>query len=153
MQPSLANYMFCGVMIIAGIGIPVMASLNAALGMRIGAPAAGLSLFLVAALTATCVMGATGGVSINALSLAPKHLFLGGLLVVFYVLSITFIAPKIGVGNAIFLVLLGQIISAVAIDQFGWFGAPKTQISLIRAAGIVLMVAGIYLTRKPNIAV
>ncbi|MFZ8974113.1 MAG: DMT family transporter, partial [Pseudomonadales bacterium] len=39
--------------------------------------------------------------------LAPRHLLLGGLFVAFYVLSITYIAPHFGIGNAVFFVLLG----------------------------------------------
>jgi transporter family-2 protein len=43
--------------------------------------------------------------------------------VAFYVLSITYIAPTFGVGNAVFFVLLGQLVSAAIIDHFGLFGA------------------------------
>jgi hypothetical protein len=53
---------------------------------------------------------------------APKHLFFAGVLIAFYVLSITFIAPKFGIGNAVFFVLLGQLVSAAAIDHFALFG-------------------------------
>ena len=45
---------------------------------------------------------------------APKHLFLPACSSV-YVLSITFIAPKFGVGNVVFFVLLGQLVSVAAM--------------------------------------
>ncbi len=41
----------------------------------------------------------------------PFYSYLGGLFVVFYLLGMTWIAPKFGVGNAVAFVLLGQIIS------------------------------------------
>jgi transporter family-2 protein len=69
--------------------------------------------------------------------------------VVFYVLSVTWSAPRIGVGNAIFFVLLGQIVAAAAIDHFGLFGAAKTVITLQRAIGLVVMAIGVYLAKKP----
>ena len=60
----------------------------------------------------------------------------------------TFIAPKFGVGNAIFFVLVGQLVSAATIDHFGLFGALRSAIDLKRTAGIALMIAGVYLARK-----
>lgn len=79
---------------------------------------------------------------------APKHLFLAGVLIGFYVLSITFIAPRFGLGNAVFFVLLGQLISAAAIDHFGLFNAQVSPLSLTRAGGIGLMAIGVWLTQQ-----
>lgn len=139
------------VMLAAGIGIPVMAALNAALGARIGAPAASASLFAVALTIAFAATMATGGVAVRPGGAPSPHLFLGGLFVAFYVLSITFIAPKLGVATAVMLVLLGQLISAAAIDHYGFFGALKTPIDWRRAAGLMLMAAGVFLARRPAI--
>ena len=147
MSPTTA---YALVMTIAGIGIPVLAALNAALGQRIGAPmATGVILFAVAFACALIVATASGQLTGLALAAnAPKHLFLAGCLVAFYVLSITWVAPKFGVGNAIFFVLLGQLISAAAIDHFGLFGAQMSPLSLTRAAGIAVMAAGVWLTQQ-----
>ncbi|MEM9319083.1 MAG: DMT family transporter [Pseudomonadota bacterium] len=137
------------IMLVAGIGIPLLAALNARLGANIGSPAAAaLILFMVALAATAATMIATGGTSaLNALANQPKHLFLAGLLVAFYVLSITWIAPVFGVGNAVFFVLLGQLISAAAIDHFGLFGAAPTPLSLMRITGILVMAAGVALTQ------
>lgn len=137
-------------MLAAGIGIPVLAALNAALGQRIGSPvAASTMLFLIAFLLTACVFLVTGSAAhLAKLPAAPKHLFFAGGFVVFYVLSITFVAPKFGVGNAVFFVLLGQLISAAAIDHFGLFGAQHSPLSLARAGGIGLMAAGVWLTQQ-----
>ena len=69
-------------------------------------------------------------------------------MIAFYVLSITFIAPKFGVGNAVFFVLLGQLISAALIDHFGLFGAQINPLSMTRAGGIFLMAVGVYVTQQ-----
>jgi transporter family-2 protein len=63
-------------------------------------------------------------------------------------LSITWTAPRIGVANAVFFVLVGQIFSAALIDRFGLFGAAKYPLTLQRSIGIVLMLAGTYLARR-----
>ncbi|THD82185.1 DMT family transporter [Aliigemmobacter aestuarii] len=141
---------FAAVMLAAGIGIPLLAALNARLGARIGSPAAAATVLFVVALSATfLVLLATGGTrALASLPGQPKHLFLGGLLVAFYVLSVTWVAPRFGVGNAVFFVLLGQMISAATIDHFGLFGAIQKQVTLTRAGGIGLMAAGLFLIQR-----
>jgi bacterial/archaeal transporter family-2 protein len=146
---TLETLRYAAIMLVAGIGIPVLAALNAALGQRIGSPAtAAFCLFLVALAATAAVMLATGGAAFRALPAQPKHLFLAGLFVAFYVLSITWIAPRFGVGNAVFFVLLGQLVAAAAIDHFGLFGARVSPLSPTRAAGIALMAAGVFVTQR-----
>jgi len=136
------------IMLVAGIGIPVLAALNAALGARIGSPAAAATvLFVVAFLSSLVVALVAGPQGFTRLAGVPKHLFLAGVLIAFYVLTITFIAPHFGVGNAVFFVLLGQLVSAAAIDHFGFFGAQVSPLGLTRAAGIAVMAAGVWLTQ------
>ncbi|WP_300032108.1 DMT family transporter [uncultured Roseobacter sp.] len=140
---------FAIIMTLAGIGIPMLAALNAALGQRIGSPAAaGAVLFTVALVSCALVTLATGPQALSKVAQAPKHLLLAGVLIAFYVLSITWIAPVFGVGNAVFFVLLGQLISAAAIDHFGLFGARISPLGPTRALGIALMAAGVFVTQK-----
>ncbi|MEZ5913870.1 MAG: DMT family transporter [Paracoccaceae bacterium] len=141
---------YAAIMLVAGIGIPVLAALNARLGARLGAPAAAATILFVVALAGTVVVMAltSGPGPLAAAPDQPRHLFLGGLLVAFYVLSITWVAPKFGIGNAVFFVLLGQMISAAAIDHFGLFGAVQKPMSLMRGSGIALMALGVALTQK-----
>ena len=136
-------------MLAAGIGIPVLAALNAALGQRLGSPVAAGAILFCVALSATLVILLFSGVAPVAKAAdAPKHLFLAGFLVAFYVLSITFVAPRFGVGNAVFFVLLGQLVSAAVIDHFGLFGAQISPLTLTRAAGITLMATGVFVTQQ-----
>ena len=142
---------YAGIMLLAGVGIPILAALNAGLGLRIGsAPAASVIALSVAMSAALVTTLATGTVprGIEWSGIAP-HFYLGGLFMAFYLLSITFIAPKFGVGNAVFFVLLGQIASAAAIDHFGLFGADRASIGGMRILGIALMAVGVFLARKP----
>ncbi|MEZ5752825.1 MAG: DMT family transporter [Paracoccaceae bacterium] len=138
------------IMLAAGIGIPLLAALNARLGVRIGSPAAAaVVLFAVALVGAVVVMVLTRGAGGFAqMPSQPKHLFLAGLLVCFYVLSVTYVAPHFGVGNAVFFVLMGQMISAALIDQFGLFGAIVRPLTMMRAAGIGVMALGLLMIQR-----
>ncbi|MFK7744608.1 MAG: DMT family transporter [Roseobacter sp.] len=143
----MAHYAF--IMLLAGIGIPILAALNAALGVRIGSPAAAATvLFVVAFLSCLIVVLVTGPGALARVVTAPKHLLLAGVLIAFYVLTITFIAPTFGVGNAVFFVLLGQLISAAAIDHFGLFGAKENALTATRMLGIAVMATGVFITQK-----
>jgi len=136
------------IMLAAGLGIPVLAALNARLGANIGSPAAAALILFVVALAATAIVTfATGPGALARLPGQPWHLFLAGVLVAFYVLSITYVAPQFGVGNAVFFVLLGQLISAALIDHFGLFGAQVAPLTLLRASGIAVMGLGVALTQ------
>ncbi len=135
-------------MLAAGIGIPVLAALNSALGTRLGSPfAAAVILFAVASSAAVAVLLITGPGALKGALSAPRHLYLAGVLVALYVLSITWAAPRFGVGNAVFFVLLGQLVSTAIIDHFGLFGAQITPLSASRAVGIGLMAAGVFVTQ------
>jgi transporter family-2 protein len=148
MTPETLRYAL--VMLAAGICIPVLAALNAQLGTRIGSPAAAATILFVVALCATGVtlLLTTGAAPLANVPAQPKHLLLAGFLVAFYVLSITWIAPRFGVGNAIFCVLLGQLMAASVIDHFGLLGAMAKPLSLMRASGIGLMALGVLLTQR-----
>ena len=146
---ATAQLLFAVLMFATGIGIPTMAALNAGLGGRIGSPiAAGLILSVVGGLVCAAVLVFTlPGSRINLLA-APPQFYAGGALMAFYVLSITIAAPRIGIGNAVFFVLLGQLVAAATIDHFGLFGSVVTPITVRRTAGIAVMAIGVFLARK-----
>ena len=141
---------YAAIMLVAGIGIPLLATLNTQLGSRIGSPAAAATvLFIVAFLASAVTYAATAGLEpLSLLPRQPLHLFLGGLFVAFYVLSISWVAPRFGIANAIFCVLLGQIISASVIDHFGLFGAAVHPMNLTRAIGVGVMALGVLLAQR-----
>ena len=146
MQSTLTYAM---IMLAAGIGIPILAALNGALGQHLGSPvAAAMVLFCVALVVVSAVWLGNGMQPLNGVLSAPRHLLGGGFFVAFYVLTVTFIAPKFGVGNAVFFVLIGQLISAAAIDHFGLFGARISPLTLTRATGIAVMALGVWITQR-----
>lgn len=137
-----------GLMLLAGMGIPIMAALNGALGSRIGSPAAAAILFSVGLVCALLAVAATGGIETAKVFTAPPLLFLGGAFVAFYVLSITMLGPRMGIAPAILFVLIGQLISAAAVEHMGLFGAPKNPFSIERGIGFALMATGVWLAKR-----
>jgi len=134
-------------MLVAGIGIPIMATLNASLATKLQSSAlAAAILFFVGFVGAVVYLLVSEGVpnSITRPS-TPFYFYLGGLFVLFYILSITWVAPRFGIGNAIAFVLLGQLMSMATIDQFGLMGAQQSTLTLQRTFGLVFMAIGVFL--------
>ena len=136
-------------MFAAGIGIPVFAAFNSSLGKQLGGPViATAAAFAVGLVIALVLVAATGFPKREAFHFDVPYVWFGAVFILFYGVSVTYAAPRIGLGNAIFFVLVGQLISAATIDHFGLFGALRSAIDLKRTAGIALMIAGVYLARK-----
>lgn len=141
------SIIYGGVMLMAGIGIPIMAALNGNLGHRLQSPiiAASALFFLGLVITLSVLMLSEQAPSWSALISVPWYFYGGGIFVVFYILSITWVAPRFGISNAVSFVLLGQLIAMTAIDHFGILGAQQLRISTERIVGLILMAFGILM--------
>ena len=137
-------------MFAAGIGIPIFAALNSALSQQLGGPLAATAVtFAIGLVVALALLLVTGLPSPSAFTFERPHIWLGAVFMLFYGVSVAFAAPRIGLGNAIFFVLLGQIVAAAAIDHFGWLGAIQSALTPKRLLGIAVMAVGLYLARRP----
>lgn len=148
MTSSNTNLLLSILMFATGIGIPIMAALNGKLGTQIGSPwAAAFLLFALGAVISGVVMAFAGMPQHGWFAASPLY-YAGAVLIAFYVLAVTYSAPRIGVANAVFFVLVGQIVAAGLIDQFGLFGAMKSPLTGTRWIGIALMLVGTFLARR-----
>lgn len=135
------------IMLVAGLGIPTMAALNGGLSTKLQSPALAASiLFCVALLISITYLTVTEGIPSNMIAPnTPWYFYFGGFFVAFYVLSVTWVAPRFGVSNAISFVLLGQLIAMSTIDHFGLMGALQYRLNPQRVIGLLLMAAGVVL--------
>ncbi len=137
-------------MFASGIGIPIFAALNSALGQQLGGPVAASAVtFAVGLIAALAVLAIVGFPSREAFAFDRPWIWFGAVFMLFYAISVAFAAPRFGLGNAIFFVLLGQIVAAAAIDHFGWLGTIASPLTLKRAVGLSVMAIGLFLARKP----
>ena len=137
-------------MLIAGLGIPIMAALNSSLGIRLQSPALAASLlFFVGLIISLLYLFFSGGlVKISYLKNIPWYLFCGGFLVMFYILSVTYVSPYFGVANTLSFILLGQLITMSIIDHYGFMGMQQYLLNVQRLLGLFLMAIGILLVNQ-----
>ena len=134
----------------AGAFIPAMAILNGRLGRALGEPLhAPVVLFGVGFLFClSCALLLTQSLpNLGTLKHARPADFLGGLIVGFYVISATLLAPRIGVANFIVCAVSSQILISVMIDHYGLFGAAIRPFSLKKLLGVTLLIVGLVITQ------
>jgi len=76
----------------------------------------------------------------------PMWMWLGGVMGLTVVFTITFAQPRIGATATIGILIAGQLLMGAVIDKFGLFGVDQIAISWPRALGIVLLGAGAALS-------
>lgn len=139
------------VSLLTGALIPIQATSNAALSKAVGNPVVTAFLVLLLALVSVFVYLLLSRTTIPtwaAFRTSPTYGYVGGWIVAFYIVVITFITPRLGVGASIGLIITGQLLGAVAIDHFGLFDTVKRSIDFNRLTGTLFMIAGIYLVMK-----
>ncbi len=100
--------------------------------------------FFVAFVTSVVVAIASGqrGEAFRKIADVPPWLFLAGVMSAGIIVGATFLVPRIGTGALFVLLVTGQILAGLAINQFGLLGVPAQPMTLSIAAGAVLVVAG-----------
>ena len=134
----------------AGALIPLMAVLNVRLGRILGEPTqAPVILFLVGFLIASAVGLLSSGrlPDIQLLAQARATDFAGGLIVAGYVISVTLLAPRFGIGNVILFAVAAQIVTSAAIDNYGLFGAAIRPVTGWRLLGIAVVLSGLSIAQ------
>jgi len=87
--------------------------------------------------------------SVAQLRGAPAWTWLaGGFLGTAYLTGNILLAPKLGAGALVGLVVTGQLLFAVAADNYGWLGFEPHAATLWRGLGCLLMMGGVALIAR-----
>ena len=84
----------------------------------------------------------SGGIKPPLIENATWWMWLPGFLGSFYILFMFIAAPKIGAGNTLLWVFLGQMYSAMILNQTGWFGLEVKTIDIYKISGLALVTLG-----------
>lgn len=146
---------FTSLLIIAvGAQLALQAPINSALGQHVGKLAASFVSFLVGTailLILVFVSGEAG--SLRGLGDVPAYELAGGLIGATYVATATFTVARIGAGAVVAATITGQLLSSLAIDDFGLVGVDAVGLDGIRILGALLLLGGTLLVvgqRKPS---
>lgn len=138
--------------LISGVIMAVQGSLNAALSK-----VAGLweTTFIVHVTGTAVIMlvlfllkTGRGNYDWAVMNQAPWYSYLGGIAGVFIIYLVAASIPKVGVANATTAIIVGQVLTAVAIDHFGGFGLERIPCGWNQVAGLVFLTIGARLLLK-----
>lgn len=134
--------------IVAGAAVPFQAGANAALGRGLGHPLWGTMVSL--GVSVLCILPIMIAKKVPVptfgnLAGAPKWIWIGGAVGVFYITAALLLAPKLGAVAFIAAVIAGQMAASIAIDRFGLMGFAEKPLSAPRLVGIGLIILGVVI--------
>ncbi|MFT8907775.1 MAG: DMT family transporter [Lentilactobacillus diolivorans] len=74
-------------------------------------------------------------------------IWIGGVFGAAFVFGNSYLVPIIGTGMTVAIVLVGQLLGSLMIDEFGWVGAKKNPINLLQIIGLLIMVFGVFVIK------
>lgn len=134
----------------AGAVLPFQAASNAAAGRALGSPLWGALASLTVssiAIVATALWTRTAVPTLTNAVQGPWWLWVGGLLGAVYVGSAAAVTPKLGAGGFLVCVVAGQMLAAMLADHFGSMGLAQKPLDLTRLAGVLLILAGVFVVQ------
>jgi bacterial/archaeal transporter family-2 protein len=71
----------------------------------------------------------------------------GGIFGAVYIAISIFMLPRLGAATVVALIVVGQMICSLILDQFGLLGVPQHPATLVRIAGAAFLILGAVLIR------
>jgi transporter family-2 protein len=140
-----------GVALTMGLFMAVQPALNLELRRFVGSPAQAAMVSTTVSTTSLAffvfVIQRKPWPSLHAAVSTPWWIWIGGLLGAAYVAISVVLISRLGAAFAFSLVVLGQMVTALILDRFGWFGVPIHDLSPGRLIGVALVISGVVLIR------
>ena len=73
----------------------------------------------------------------------PWWKLIGGILGAVVVFTTVLLAPKLGITAMLFFIIVGQLITATAIDHFGLIGMPIREVNITKFIGLIIVAFGL----------
>ncbi len=138
--------------LIAGAMLPVQNILNTRLGKQTGGPLMGVLIsFIIGTMLLIMInVGTNAGAiaSIKPAKIFPRFIWLGGVLGAAFLAYTTWVSGHQNLALTFVLIVCGQILMALLIDNYGWLGKEIRPITTSQFIGVILILAGIYIIKK-----
>ena len=131
------------VSVFTGVILAVMVSLNGGVSNTAGNYASSVIIHFIGLIGIIFVLIFTKS-KIKNLKGIPFYMFSGGLIGVLTVLFTNASSGVLGVSLTVSLTLLGQLVTSLVIDNFGYFNMPVVKFDKRKILGLVIIITGIY---------
>lgn len=134
--------------LIGGFSVGIQSPIAGSMGQRVGGTASSFIVHLSGAIFSGVLLLFTGGEKIRNWQSLPWYMLGAGIfgLILYQSINVTF--PRFGGAVMVTLIIVGQLLVGLVIDNFGWLGAQIHPISLVRIVGVLTLIVGAYLISR-----
>jgi transporter family-2 protein len=134
--------------VLGGVAIGIQSPIAGAMGQRIGGAASSLIVHMSGMILSAILLWLKGGEKIREWHTLPWYMLIAGVFGVILYQTISYTLPKIGSTLMVTLIIVGQLITGIVIDHFGWLGVTPRPVDMTRIIGVGVLILGGYLISK-----
>lgn len=134
--------------LLGGIAVGIQSPIAGAMGQRVGGTASSVIVHLSGLIFSMALLLARGGERIRDWRTLPIYMLGAGIfgLILYQTINVTF--PRLGGTMMVALIIIGQLVTGIVVDHFGWLGVATRPIDATRVIGVVILLFGGYLISK-----
>ena len=134
-----------------GVVLPIQSGINAQLRIGVGHPM--LAAFISFAVGTVALLGLNIVMRVpfpsgDAAARMPWWYWCGGLLGAAYIYLAVILAPRLGAATLVAVIVAGQMVASLVLDQFGLVGYPQQSLTPTRFVGALLVIGGVLLVQR-----
>lgn len=142
-MPVIIIVVFLG--LLGGIAVGVQSPLASMVSQRLGSLESVFIIHLGGAIVAGLFLLPTRGGNLSEWRSVPWYALVAGALGLGVITAANYIIPRQGVVVLTFLIVTGQLVLSIMIDQFGWLETSVRPLDPGRIVGVGLLFVGVWL--------
>lgn len=136
--------------LLGGITLSAQSSINGTLSRKAGTLETTLLTFIIGTMFLAIIILFFGQGNILAILEAPKWQLSAAFLGTIYLLFTVTAVPRIGVIATNIAGIVGQLVTGILIDHFGWFNSLEIPLDWKRCVALLFMILALYFIYKGN---
>ena len=131
-----------------GVAVGIQSPLASMISQRLGLFESVLIVHLGGAVLALIPLLIYGGGKLGQWRSLPWYTLAAGVFGLIVIGAISYMIPRVGVAASITTIVAGQLLVGTILDHFGLLGAVEKSLDPARVIGLVVVLAGVWLTVK-----
>lgn len=134
--------------LLGGVAVGLQSPLASIIGQRLGSMESVFIIHLGGAIAAGLLLIPQRGGQLAQWRSVPWYALGAGALGLAVITAVNYIIPRQGAVVVTFLIVAGQIVISLVIDQFGLFETSVRPLDITRVLGVVLLMTGVWLVAR-----
>lgn len=131
-----------------GVAVGLQAPMASMISQRLGIFESVFIVHIGGAIIALLPLLFVGGGKLSQWRGVPWYLLGAGIFGLIVIGAISYMIPRVGVAASFTTIVAGQLLVGMILDHFGLLGAAERSLDVTRIIGIIVVLAGVWLTVK-----